>query len=214
MSGLLTRQSAVKLALGLAALAVLAGCKIVSIGSGPLEDGAFDAAAYAEGIWASQALPHLQSVAQPIDLVLAAVEADIDTAGSTYGHRPATEGSAWTFVVSGRGKATAKNTESRTGTLTITVEGATPVEVPIQIGPVVRGNSVRDALPFVSFKDFTNQLEFADVGKALTALSVAGTAKAAQAAKVGDIVNFTGVMSLNSSTDRILVTPVLLEIGG
>lgn len=212
---MLTRRGALKaLAIG-GGLLALSACKIVPIGDKIGETAAFDATGYAEGLWASQALPHFASAAKPIVDVLPAIAADIGAAGATYGYRPATEGSAWTFVVSGRGTVTAKNTESRAGTLTVAVEGAAPpLEVAMQIGPVVRGNAVRDSLPFVSFKDFTNQLEFADVGKAFTALSVTATTEAAQAAAVGDVVTFIGVMSLNTSSDKILVTPVSLEIGG
>lgn len=198
---------------GLFGFTLLSGCKIVAIGDTEGQGGGFDAITYAEKLWASQALPHFQSGAKPVTQVIEAIAADIDAAGATYGYRPATEGSPWTFIVSGSGKATAKNTESRAGTLTVAIDGAAPLEVALQVGPVVRGNAVRDSLPFVSFKDFTNQLEFADVGKAFTALSVAATADAAKAAKVGDTVTFTGVMSLNTSSDKILVTPVALQVG-
>lgn len=197
-------------------LLILAGCKIVSIAENDQQQTAgFDAPAYAAGLWTAEALPHFESAAKPVAEVISAVAADIGAAGASYGYRPATEGSPWTFIVSGRGTVTAKNTESRAGTLSVAIEGtAPPLEVAVQIGPVVRGNAVRDSLPFVSFKDFTNQLEFADVGKAFTALSVAGTTEAAQAAAVGDTVTFVGVMSLNTSADRVLVTPVSLQVGG
>lgn len=196
-------------------LAVLAACKIVPIAETGGQDAGFDAKGYAGELWTSEALPHFELAARPVAEVLTAIAADIGTAGSAYGYRPATEGSPWSFVVSGRGMVTAKNTASRAGTLTVAVEGtAPPLEVVIQIGPVVRGNAVRDSLPFVSFKDFTNQLEFADVGKAFTALAVARTTAAAQAAAAGDTVTFLGVMSLNTSSERILVTPVSLQAGG
>src|SRR5688500_15167622 len=150
----------------------LAGCKIIAMG-GDTNARAFDPEEYAADIWESQALPHFAAAAKPLGEVLSAVRADLSDAGSKFGYRPATEGSPWTFVVTGTGVVGAKNTKSRAGTLTVTLDGAEPpVELSIQIGPVVRGNAVRDALPFVSFKDFTNQLEFADIGKALTALAV------------------------------------------
>lgn len=210
---MLTRRGAIEVLTAGAALLLLAGCKVVATGDNTGQSPVFDATAYAEGMWDSQALPHFQSAARSIAEVLPAITADIAAAGATYGYRPATEGSPWTFVVSGSATVTAKNTQSRAGTLTVAVEGMPPgLEVAIQIGPVVRGSAVRDTLPFVSFKDFTNQLEFADVGKAFTALSMAATSGAAEAAAVGDIVDFVGVMSLNASSDRMLVTPVSLEV--
>ena len=36
----------------------------------------------------------------------------------------------------------------------------------MQIGPAMRGTAIRDALDFVSFGDFTNQIDFARFGKA------------------------------------------------
>ena len=36
----------------------------------------------------------------------------------------------------------------------------------MQIGPAMRGTAIRDALDFVSFNDFTNQIDFARFGKA------------------------------------------------
>jgi predicted lipoprotein len=42
-----------------------------------------------------------------------------------------------------------------------------PALVGVQIGPVLRGTAVRDALSFVRFTDFANQTEFAAVSNAL-----------------------------------------------
>ncbi len=188
----------------------LAGCKIVSIAEQEAAAPAgFDAAGYAEALWADRALPHFSESARPIVEVWPAIKADLATAGATFGYN-AGEGSPWSFIVSGEGVVAAKNTESRAGTLDVTVEGlAEPVVV--QIGPVIRGNAVRDALPFVSFQDFTNQLEYADAGKALTALAAAGVAPKVEAIAVGDSVVFTGAVSLAGASDRLQVTPVILE---
>src|SRR5690606_28126324 len=135
--------------------------------------------------------------------------ADLEAAGTEFGYR-AGEGSPWSFIVSGEGVVAAENTESRAGTLDVTVEGlADPVV--LQIGPVIRGNAVRDALPFVSFQDFTNQLEYADAGKALTALALGGIAANAETIAVGDSVTFTGSVSLSKSSDRLQITPIVLE---
>ena len=36
----------------------------------------------------------------------------------------------------------------------------------MQIGPAMRGTALRDALDFVSFNDFNNQIDYAQFGKA------------------------------------------------
>ena len=150
----------------------LAGCKIVPIAQEQTAEAAgFNATTYAQDLWSTKALPHFSANAKPGAEVIAAILADFAGAGDKFGYRPG-EGSPWSFIVSGTGTVTAKNTESRAGTLVLALDGAaTPLEVTLQIGPVIRGNAVRDALPFVSFKDFTNQLEYADAGKALSCIT-------------------------------------------
>ena len=37
----------------------------------------------------------------------------------------------------------------------------------VQIGPVIRGTALRDAVSFIRFNDFANQFEFAAVSNAL-----------------------------------------------
>ena len=188
----------------------LAGCKIVRIAEQEVAAPAgFDAGSYAEGIWTSQVLPYFAENARPVGDVVPAIIADLDGAGAQFGYRSG-EGSPWSFVVSGTGEVTAKNTESRAGTIELAVEGVAEPVV-IQIGPVIRGNAVRDALPFVSFKDFVNQLEYANAGKALTALAAEGFAANVEAIAIGDRVSFTGSISVSRGGDALLVTPVVLE---
>ena len=198
------------LALLLAAVLPLAGCKIVQIADqAAIEPAGFDAEAYASKLWTAQALPHFADSARPVNEVIPAIVADFAAAGTSYGYR-AGEGSPWSFIVSGTGTVTTKNTASRAGTLELAVDGVAEPVV-LQIGPVIRGNAVRDALPFVSFKDFTNQIEYANAGKALTALALAGIAANVETIAVGDVVRFTGAISMASAADRPQITPVVLE---
>lgn len=198
------------LALAFAAVLPLTGCKIVSIADEAETAAAgFDAQAYASELWTSRALPHFAETAKPVGEVLPAIAADLGAAGTSFGYR-AGEGSPWSFIVSGTGTVVARNTESRAGTLEVTVDGVAEPVV-LQIGPVIRGNAVRDGLPFVTFQDFTNQIEYADAGKALTALALDGFAGNVEAIAVGDTVNFTGAISMAGAGDKLLVTPVTLE---
>lgn len=197
-------------ALLLACILPLAGCKIIPIAEESATAAAgFDATSYAADLWTSKALPHFSDSAHSAAVVLPAIVADLAAAGTEFGNR-AGEGSPWSFIISGTGTVSAKNTESRAGTLDLAVDGVDG-PVTLQIGPVVRGNAVRDALPFVSFQDFTNQLEYADVGKALTALALAGFSANVDAIAVGDTVNFTGALSMAGASDKRLITPVALE---
>lgn len=40
-------------------------------------------------------------------------------------------------------------------------------DVVLQIGPIIRGNAIRDAASFINFDDFKNQVQFARLSKAL-----------------------------------------------
>lgn len=188
----------------------LSGCKIVPIAEEAAAPVGFDAAGYAAGLWTTQALPFFAETARPVAEVVPAIMANLEAAGTEYGYR-AGEGSPWSFVVNGTGTVMAKNTESRAGTLDVAVEGL-PEPVVVQIGPVIRGNAVRDALPFVSFKDFVNQLEYANAGKALTALAYEAIQPGAEAVAVGDVVTFTGAIAVSRAGDKVMVTPVSLEV--
>lgn len=206
----MTSLRTLSLAFLVLAVMPLTGCKIVQIaGQEASAPAGFDGASFAEGVWASQALPYFAESARPVAEVIPAIAADFAAAGTDFGYR-AGEGSPWSFIVSGAGTVMAKNTESRAGTLEVAVDGVADPVV-LQIGPVIRGNAVRDALPFVSFRDFTNQMEYADAGKGLTALAVAGFAGSVEAIAVGDAVTFTGAISLSRAGDALLITPVTLE---
>lgn len=198
--------------LALALLVVpLSGCKIVQIADQQAAAPAgFDAGSYVQELWESQALPHFVSSAHPVQDVLPAIANNLAGAGEAFGYRSG-EGSPWSFIVTGQGKVSAKNTESRAGTLEVAVDGLSAPAV-LQIGPVIRGNAVRDALPFVSFKDFTNQIEYANAGKALTAKALEGFSGGVEALKVGDTVKFTGAISVSSQSDTAVITPVELAV--
>ena len=51
-------------------------------------------------------------------------------------------------------------------TIGVDASGQGKTEATVQIGPAMRGTAIRDALDFVSFGDFTNQIDFARFGKA------------------------------------------------
>ena len=64
----------------------------------------------------------------------------------------------------------------------MTVEIATkngPRQVDLQIGPVIFGTALRDSLPFVHFGDFVNQIQFAQISRALNDAATKHLKKAA-----------------------------------
>ncbi len=192
-----------------------ASCKIKRIEDIQAEaaagDQTFDATRYVSENWESKVLPYFEFDAHPLPEVLAAIRADIDAAGGKFGHRAATEGAAWNFIIQGTGTVAAKDTSSRAGKLVVSPDGDPPgQQIVLQIGPVVRGTAIRDSLPFISFQQFTNQLEFADVSKALIARSLEQVGSSLGAVDAGSRIAFIGAMAVNSASDAIVITPVAL----
>jgi predicted lipoprotein len=206
--------------LGLAAslaLVCVSGCKIIydsdrkaaSAGG----EAAFDAKSYVQSIWEAKVLPLVHSTTLDVTTLLDALARDPDAAGKQFGHR-AGDGQPWTFLVKGEGKATAVDVKSRHGTLALTVQvDGKPTTVLLQIGPVIFGTALRDSLPFVSFNDFVNQIDYAEVSRALNDKATAGfAAEVVNAA--GHTISFTGAATAPSGSTPLTVTPVLLSVGG
>lgn len=195
---------------------MVAGCKILPIQSETeAAQQKFNGVDYVTKIWDGEVIPVVRDKAFPIETVISAIEGGLDKAGPEFGHRPAEEGSPWSFVVKGTAVIKEKNTASRAGTVLIDVTTPRgPVPVTIQIGPVIKGNSLRDAMPFINFQNFTNQLEFAEVGRAFNGRVVADLKAVVDGLAPGQTIAYSGTFSLNSATDKILLTPVLIGPAG
>lgn len=123
-------------------------------------------AAYVDAIWSTRLLPAVLRAAIDARVLLAALAASPEDAMVRYGHREA-NGPVY-FVVKGDGVITDLDTRSRSGLALVDVAPFDQrPDLSIQIGPVLRGNSLRDAAGVVRFTDFVNQLQFADVGNEL-----------------------------------------------
>ncbi|MET0372696.1 MAG: DUF2291 domain-containing protein [Rhizorhabdus sp.] len=194
----------------------LVGCTVLSVDEDKAirgrRSGDLDPTAYVGRLWAKQAVPALDAAAVPLPVLMSAMSRDLDAAGRSYGRR-AGEDSAWTFVVKGSGRISSVDTTSPHGHIMVALgsdQGGR--EVQIQLGPVVEGSAVRDALPFVSFDDFADQLSFADVGRALTSRALAGVRPIAAQLQAGQVVSFTGVVNVRDARDPLIVTPTALVV--
>ena len=83
--------------------------------------------------------------------------------GAKYGYRAKSEDTPWTLMVKLEGVIIAADTESRAATISVDASGQGKTDAIVQIGPAMRGTAIRDALDFVSFNDFTNQIDFAQL---------------------------------------------------
>ncbi len=200
----------------LAALS-LCGCKIVydrdKAAADPSDPNNFDAKTYVAAFWDSKAVAYFDRHASALPQVLAAVAKDSDAAGKEFGHRAGGEGSPWTFVVRGAGIVESLNTASHHGEMVVKVGSAGhTTDATLQIGPVIFGTAVRDALPFIAFGDFQNQIQYAEVSRALNErASTLARAGLSPPPRVGAAVEFVGAMADPASSGGPTITVVRLR---
>ncbi len=181
---------------------------------------AFDPTAYVEGVWESQVVPAIVENATNLPEVLEAMEGDLNEAGEAYATGSAS--GAFNFVVQGQGTIESVDTESRNGTAVIRVDGYSgPVQVIIQVGPLIRGDSIRDGAGFIAFGDFKDQTEFGQVSRELNRrVSEDVVADIDLTSLVGKSVNFIGVFTVrttnqtNIDLSEITIAPVVFDVEG
>ena len=175
------------------------------------EHQAFDARTFVATNWASRVLPEVQKRAVPLPVLMRALASDRAAAVAKYGNG-GTGGRA-SFLVTGTARVLAVDTTSRSGTARLDLEpyDGTP-DAELQLGPVFRGTALRDALPFIHFDDFTNQMEYASVSRVLhRRIADSVLAKMDRAALAGSVIHFSGAFA--EGTGLPLVTPVTLQVG-
>ncbi|SHO42812.1 DUF2291 family protein [Desulfopila aestuarii] len=176
--------------------------------------GTFKADEYAENIWGKRVVPFFKEKSLPLETLLPVWHKDQQAAGNEFGYREKAEGSPWNFRVKGSGNVVAVNTQSRASTIDVDLipcDGTS--DLVLQIGPVFKGSSIRDSLDFISFTDFTNQLEFAQLSNALN--KIVGkevTSTLDRDNLMGKKVSFTGAFTQLQDSDLVRVTPVSLEV--
>jgi predicted lipoprotein len=90
-------------------------------------------------------------------------------------------------------------------------------DVAIQIGPVLSGTALRDALPFIRFDDFANQIDYAAVSRVLHDRVTAAVLNGLDPASIrGTTVSFIAAAATVPPPEGRLraVVPVLLERTG
>lgn len=196
--------------------AALGGCKVVAnkdlAAARAKSQDEFDAAAFVEKIWTSKVLPDFKSRATALDTVLQAVAQDPDKAGKAYGQR-AGEGNPWTYEIKGEGKILAVDVDSRHGIVTLEVQTSSGArKLDLQVGPVVFGTALRDALPFIHFGDFVNQIQYAQVSRALNDRAVKNVRDSFDFKDAtGKSVVFQAAAVLSGTGSIITATPVLIQ---
>lgn len=81
----------------------------------------------------------------------------------------------------------------------------------VQIGPVIRGTVLRDAIPFLTFTDYRDQIEYAKLANALNQLAHDSLTKPSGDV-IGQTASFEGVFSLKDAA-KIELVPTALAVG-
>ena len=176
--------------------------------------GASDPAAVADTLWTAKLSPAILNSAQTARALLDAIAQSPDAAGEKFGRREV--GGAWQFPVKGEGRALGIDRHSRNGLLLLDIApyDGRP-DVSIQIGPVLRGMSLRDATGLVNFNDFSNQIEYAEVGNELNRRVLEKVLAPVDLSSVkGRMITFAGAFALEGADDPPIhgVVPILLRV--
>jgi predicted lipoprotein len=166
--------------------------------SGAAGGQAFDAKQYVDGIWKDKVLSTVDQQAVDATTLLPALASDQEAASKQYGSQAGT-GSPYAFLVRGTGTVTKVDEDSPTHPVTVQVDGLKGDGSTVQVvtGPVIAGTALRDAVKFIKFSDFTNQLDYADAGTQLNAkVKTEVLAKVDPKSLVGSKVDFAGAFSL------------------
>jgi predicted lipoprotein len=168
----------------------------------------FDAAAYGEQTF-PKAVSTLEDAAVPLPKLVAALRKDPDAAGEQYGKRQGQ--SPYSYSASGAGVAGTPEG----GLLPVKVKGVPgDARVSLQIGPAINGTAIRDAVGFIEFGQFTNQVEYAASATGLNDQVKKQVLKGIDPASLdGKRVSFVGALS-PLTPQVITITPVKLEVSG
>jgi predicted lipoprotein len=212
-------MKSVFVALGLAATLALPGCKIVkTVAEG--EDTAVVAgeagddariAALLDKTYEAELLPLIAVKALPVTELRTALAGGLETAGAAHGNKGSGEGAAWNFAVKGEGKVVESNLTSRARKAMLDSDGDGKADLTLQLGPVIKGSSLRDVAPFYRFGDFRDQIEFAKLARALNDRASAAL-EVPEGELVGKTVSFSGTVDLKAAGDPWLVTVVTLSV--
>jgi predicted lipoprotein len=190
--------------------------EVKKMGDASLMNGqaSFDPAKKVAAVWATKVIPYFEEKAGPFAAVRDLAAKSPDEAGAKYGYRAKSDSAPWTLMVKLEGTIVAADTESRAATIGVDATGHGKTDATVQIGPAMFGTSIRDALSFVSFNDFTNQIDFARYGDAFNAyVNRIALEKLPRKDLVGRKVTLIGAYALDSSGEPPVITPVEITIG-
>lgn len=172
----------------------------------------FDATAFVDGIWDSKVVPTATKNAIDATTLLPALKADPTGASTQYG-KQAGSGAPYSFLVKGSGTVVAVSSGNEVGSVQVQVDGLEKSTVNLAVGPAFVGTAVRDAVGFIDFSQFTNQIDYADTATALNAKVKASVVNSLDLSTIkGKHVTFVGAFQLLDPSS-VMITPITLQVG-
>lgn len=204
-------------AVGLLTMVVLSSCAIVPINAA--NGSTFSASHYVQSVWSSKVIPYMNSHVESISSVLIAMHKNAKQAEKKYGFQK--NGSGWQFIVQGVGKVSSYDSNYGQGLTSLSLDsGNFKGTIQMQTGPIILGTSIRDALPFVQFGQFENQIQFSEVSSAFNDLVKRNVLQDYTFKHlIGKMIGFVGVLSINTGPGQMIgagplvLTPVELKKG-
>lgn len=214
------------------AISILAACAVVAvlwaaglvatikpIGRASAQDSfpsaglAFKPKAYVARVWPKQVVPDVRKQSVALTKFLSAVGKNKAAALHRFGHKVS---GTYNILVHFTGTIGKIDTSTPMGTITVHVPvGSKATAVKVSTGPVILGTTLRDALKFIHFNAFVNQVQYGDVGDALNSYVKHHVIARLHLSKLkGRTVTIYGAFAYhNSNPSDITVTPVIFTPG-
>ncbi|MCR5083959.1 MAG: DUF2291 domain-containing protein [Succinivibrionaceae bacterium] len=175
---------------------------------------AFNPEAVANDFWEKQAKEYFPKNAVDIKTLFTEASGDLSLVAKKYGHYSMGDQGELSFIVSGTGVVKEVKDKLKAGYLLIEPEGYKGDETfRLQIGTVYKGSAVRDTINTISFKDFENQIQWAQVSVALhNHIQKEVVDPVNPKSLAGKTVKFVGCFTEGAVKTTIAITPVSLEV--
>lgn len=173
---------------------------------------AFNPTEEATKFWNEKAHDYFEKGAVDLKTLISEANGDFASVASKYGHYSMGDKGELSFIVRGEGKINLVKNKLRAGYLGLEMAGTDPYKVRLQIGPVFKGSAVRDSISLISFKDYQNQIEWAQVSVAFHELIVRDVlSKIDIEGSLDKQVEFIGCFTVGAQ-NTLQVTPVELVV--
>ncbi|RJS91864.1 DUF2291 family protein [Salinisphaera sp. Q1T1-3] len=173
--------------------------------------GSFDATEYVAGIWSSKVAPWAADHAADLDQLLAALDRDPEQAEQQYG--VVSGGDTHNFLVKGQARVASVDTSTPVGQIALVDPSGEDHAISLAAGPLVFGTALRDAFPFLQLNDFTNQMQYASVAKAMNKQALEQAYKGISIDQLkGKTLQFTGAFAA-SPDGSISIVPIDVKVG-